>query len=121
MTDNLVNTNEKQTIQLLNNEVSFFFGRLRDICDKERATLARNLADPPQGLSVRHLNRKLTPAILRPSMLCVNALRQRRVEFFDCFRHVWLRNLRGDNPVNRTHIMDKEIGCIAKQMGGHLG
>ena len=58
---------------LIDSERNNLFHRLRDVCDREPSTLASNLVDPPQGLSLRHLSRKLThsrAAIQRLSTLC---------------------------------------------------
>ena len=45
---------------LLDSETDLLFHRLRDVCDRDPATLAGNLVEPPPGLSLRHLSRKLT-------------------------------------------------------------
>ena len=80
---------------LIDAERSDLFHRLRDVCDREPSTLAGNLVDPPQGLSLRHLSRKLTHS--RDSA-AINALWLRRAELSETLRHAWLRNLPGDNP-----------------------
>ena len=72
-----------------------YFHRLRDVCDRDPATLAGNLVDPPPGLSLRHLSRKLTHS--RDSA-AISAVRLRRAELSEPLRHAWLRNLLGDNP-----------------------
>ena len=53
--------------------------------------------DPPPGLSLRHLSRKLTHS--RDSA-AINALWLRRAELPppEPLRHAWLRNLPGDTP-----------------------
>ena len=80
---------------LLDSESGMLFHRLRDVCDRDPATLAGNLVDPPPGLSLRHLSRKLTHS--RDSA-AINALWLRRAELSEPLRHAWLRNLPGDNP-----------------------
>ena len=86
---------------LIDSERNELFHRLRDVCDREPSTLAGNLVDPPQGLSLRHLSRKLTHS--RDSA-AINALWLRRAELSATLRHAWLRNLPGDNPARpETH------------------
>ena len=80
---------------LLDSETDLLFHRLRDVCDRDPATLAGNLVEPPPGLSLRHLSRKLTHS--RDSA-AINALWLRRAELSETLRHAWLRNLPGDNP-----------------------
>ena len=80
---------------LLDSESDMLFHRLRDVCDRDPVTLAGNLVDPPPGLSLRHLSRKLTHS--RDSA-AINALWLRRAELSEPLRHAWLRNLPGDNP-----------------------
>ena len=53
--------------------------------------------DPPQGLSLRHLSRKLIYTHSRDSA-AISALWLRRAELSATLRHAWLRNLPGDNP-----------------------
>ena len=61
----------------------------------EPSALAGNLEDPPQGMSLRHLSRKLT----RPrDSAAINALWLRRQDLPTRLRHAWLCDLSGDNP-----------------------
>ena len=56
---------------LLDSETDLLFHRLRDVCDRDLATLAGNLVEPPRGsASDTSAASLLIPAILRPSTLC---------------------------------------------------
>ena len=46
--------------KLLQEERAELFSRLRGYCHTEPSALAGNLDDPPQGMSLHHLSRKLT-------------------------------------------------------------
>ena len=80
---------------LLKQEKAELCSRLRGFCHTEPNALAGNLDDPPQGMSLRHLSRKLTHS--RDSA-AINALWLRRQDLPARLRHAWLCNLPGDNP-----------------------
>ena len=79
---------------LLKEERTELFARLRGFCHTEPTALAGNLDDPPQGMSLRHLSRKLTQS--RDSA-AINAFWLRRQDLPARLRHAWLCNLPGDN------------------------
>ena len=80
---------------LLQEERAELFSRLRGFCHTEPTAVAGNLDDPPQGMSLRHLSRKLTQS--RDSA-AINAFWLRRQDLPTRLRHAWLCNLPGDNP-----------------------
>ena len=80
---------------LLQAERAELFSRLRGFCHTEPSAVAGNLDDPPQGMSLRHLSRKLTQS--RDSA-AINAFWLRRQDLPPRLRHAWLCNLPGDHP-----------------------
>ena len=102
---------------LIDSESDTFFHRLRDVCDRDPASLAGNLVDPPPGLSLRHLSRKLTHS--RDST-AINALWLRRAELSDSLRHAWLRNLPGTTRPGRRLTMDRVVGYTPCPASGQL-
>ena len=84
---------------LLKQERAKLFSRLRGFCHTEPSALAGNLDDPPQGLSLRHLSRKLAHSRDSAAVKC--SLAQTTSLFKDLparLRHAWLCNLPGDHP-----------------------
>ena len=71
---------------LLQEERAELFSRLRGFCHTEPSAVAGNLDDPPQGMSLRHLSRKLTQS--RDSA-AINAFWLRRQDLPPCLRHAW--------------------------------
>ena len=69
--------------------------RLRGLSERHPAQMAGDLSDPPPGLSLRHLSRKLTKSI---QSRAISDLWKRRAELGDTLRRQWTRNLPGDAP-----------------------
>ena len=80
---------------LLKEERAELFARLRGFCHTEPTALAGDLDDTLQGMSLRHLSRKLTQS--RDSA-AINAFWLRRQDLPARLRHAWLCNLPEDNP-----------------------
>ena len=57
--------------------------------------MAGDLSDPPPGLSLRHLSRKLTKSI---QSRAISDLWRRRADLDATLRRQWIRNLPGDAP-----------------------
>ena len=57
--------------------------------------MAGDLTEPPPGLSLRHLSRKLTKSI---QSRAISDLWKRRTELGDTIGHQWICNLPGDTP-----------------------
>ena len=68
---------------------------LQQFCDKSRQFMTKYLSDPPPGLSLRHLSRKLTKSI---QSRAISDLWRRRADLDATLRHQWIRNLPGDDP-----------------------
>ena len=101
---------------LTDSERDNLFHRLRDVCDREPSTLAGNLVDPPQGLSLRHLSRKLTHSRdSAPSTLCgfvvLSYLRRSMLGCATC---------QGTTRPGRKPTMVRVIGSTPCQADGHI-
>ena len=73
--------------------------------------MAGDLSEPPPGLSLRHLSRKLTKSI---HSRAISDLWKRRAELGDILRHQWIRNLLGDAPARPEsyHGHGEWIHCL---------
>ena len=80
--------------------------------------MAGDLSEPPPGLSLRHLSRKLTKSI---QSRAISDLWKRRTELGATIRHQWIRNLPGDTPA-RPGKLPWTWGVaplLARQVGDH--
>ena len=80
---------------LVMQEGGLLLERLRGLSERHPTQMAGDLSDPPPGLSLRHLSRKLTKSI---QSRAISDLWKRRAELGDTLRHQWIRNLPGDAP-----------------------
>ena len=80
---------------LVMQEGGLLLERLRGLSERHPTQMAGDLSDPPPGLSLRHLSRKLTKSI---QSRAISDLWKRRAELGDTMRHQWIRNLPGDAP-----------------------
>ena len=81
--------------ELVRQEGGLLLERLRGISERHPTQMAGDLTEPPPGLSLRHLSRKLTKSI---HSRAISDLWKRRAELSDTLRHQWIRNLPGDAP-----------------------
>ena len=81
--------------ELIQREGDVLMERLRGISERHPTHMAGDLSDPPPGLSLRHLSRKLTKSI---QSRAISDLWRRRMDLDATLRHQWLRNLPGDSP-----------------------
>ena len=80
---------------LVRHEGGLLLERLRGLSERYPSQMAGDLSEPPPGLSLRHLSRKLTKSI---HSRAISDLWKRRAELGDLLRHQWIRNLPGDAP-----------------------
>ena len=83
------------THHLIRQEGDDLLERLRGISERHPTQMAGDLSDPPPGLSLRHLSRKLTKSI---QSRAISDLWRRRADLDATLRHQWTRNLPGDAP-----------------------
>ena len=81
--------------ELIRREGDVLIDRLRGISERHPTHMAGDLSDPPPGLSLRHLSRKLTKSI---QSRAISDLWRRRADLDATLRHQWTRNLPGDTP-----------------------
>ena len=101
---------------LLKEERAELFACLRGFCHTEPTAVAGNLDDPPPGMSLRHLSRKLTQS--RDSA-AINAFWLRRQDLPTRLRHAWLCNLPGDNPARPWESTSVFKWGLQRRMGFH--
>ena len=77
--------------------------------------MAGDLSEPPPGLSLRHLSRKLIKSI---QSRAISDLWKRRAELGDTIRHQWIRNLPGDAPARPELTTAMESGSTACPASG---
>ena len=100
---------------LLQDERAELFSRLRGFCHTEPSAVAGNLDDPPQGMSLRHLSRKLTQS--RDSA-AINAFWLRRQDLPRVFDTPGFATFLGTTRPGRLPTMDTVTGSIPCQAGG---
>ena len=81
--------------QLICQEGGILLERLRGLSERHPSQMAGDLSNPPPGLSLRHLSRKLTKSI---QSRAISDLWRRRDDLDATLRHQWIRNLPGDAP-----------------------
>ena len=101
--------------ELVRQEGGLLLERLRGISERHPAQMAGDLSEPPPGLSLRHLSRKLTKSI---QSRAVSDLWKRRANLGDTIRHQWIRNLPGDAPARPESYHGQESGSIACPASG---
>ena len=81
--------------QLIRQEGDVLLERLRGLSERHPSQMAGDLSNPPPGLSLRHLSRKLTKSI---QSRAIGDLWRKREDLDATLRHQWIRNLPGDAP-----------------------
>ena len=97
---------------LVNQEGGMLLERLRNLSEGHPTQMAGDLSDPPPGLSLRHLSRKLTKSIQSRAIS--------DLWIGDALRHQWIRSLPGDAPArpDSYHGHGEWLHCL-RQVRDH--